>query len=169
MRERLESITDNYLSVQQDILQSFVDRGQLQYLARPTLNLDHPRQLALMHVLVRFANIAAANTFTTSDLHAPTAQALGCALSRVSSLFVALDLLKLRAKGLVDKIPSSHCYRLRSEGYRICVLFLKLFERIYAPLTAGLFEPFRADASASMLASSPVLTSSCKLSVSALN
>jgi hypothetical protein len=90
LRERLESITDNYLSVQQDILQSFVDRGQLQYLARPTLNLDHPRQLALMHVLVRFANIAAANIFMSSDLHAPTAQALGCALSRVSSLFVAL-------------------------------------------------------------------------------
>jgi hypothetical protein len=100
LRERLESITDNYLGVQQDILETFVDRGQLQYLASPTLlasgkrvpglNLDHPRQLALMHVLVRFANIAAANTFTTSDLHAPTAQALGCALSRVSSLFVAL-------------------------------------------------------------------------------
>lgn len=27
----------------------------------------------------------------------------------------------------------------------ICVLFLKLFERIYAPLTAGLLQPFRAD------------------------
>ena len=47
---------------------------------------------------------------------------------------------------MVDKIPSSHCYRLRPEGYRICVLFLKLFERIYAPLTTGLLEPFRADA-----------------------
>src|SRR6516162_8178392 len=33
LRQRLESITDNYLNVQQDILQSFVDRGQLQRLA----------------------------------------------------------------------------------------------------------------------------------------
>jgi hypothetical protein len=33
LRQRLESITDNYLNVQQDILQSFVDRGQLQHLA----------------------------------------------------------------------------------------------------------------------------------------
>jgi hypothetical protein len=155
LRERLESITDNYLSVQQDILESFVDRGQLQYLARPTLlasgkrvpglKLDHPRQLALMHALVRFANIAAANTFTTSDLHAPTAEALGCALSQYPLASLRYDLLKLRAKGLVDKIPSSQRYRLRPEGYRICVLFLKLFERIYAPLTAGLLEPFRAD------------------------
>jgi hypothetical protein len=44
-----------------------------------------------------------------------------------------------------EKISSSQRYRLRPEGYRICVLFLKLFERIYAPLTAGLLKPFRAD------------------------
>jgi hypothetical protein len=30
-------------------------------------------------------------------------------------------------------------------GYRICVLFLKLFERVYAPLTAGLLRPVAAD------------------------
>ena len=34
----------------------------------PGLKLDHPRQLALMHALVRFANIAAANTFTTQEV-----------------------------------------------------------------------------------------------------
>jgi hypothetical protein len=27
------------------------------------------------------------------------------------------------------------------EGYSICLVFLKLFERIYAPLTAGLLQP----------------------------
>ena len=37
-------------------------------------------------------------------------------------------------------------YRLRPEGYRICVLFLKLFERVYAPLTAGLLRPIASDA-----------------------
>ena len=31
------------------------------------------------------------------------------------------------------------------EGYRICLVFLKLFERIYAPLTAGLLHPFPDD------------------------
>jgi hypothetical protein len=41
------------------------------------------------------------------------------------------DLSKLRAKGLV--------------GYSICLVFLKLFERIYAPLTAGLLQPFSPD------------------------
>jgi hypothetical protein len=55
------------------------------------------------------------------------------------------DLSKLRAKGLVEKIPHSRRYRLLPNGYRICLVFLKLFERIYAPLTAGLLPPFPAD------------------------
>jgi hypothetical protein len=35
--------------------------------------------------------------------------------------------------------------RLLPQGYSICVVFLKLFERIYAPLTAGLLRPFGSD------------------------
>jgi hypothetical protein len=46
---------------------------------------------------------------------------------------------------LVEKIPHSRRYRLLPNGYRICLVFLKLFERIYAPLTAGLLRPFPAD------------------------
>src|SRR6202008_2822312 len=156
LRERLESITDNYLNVQQDILETFVDRGQLKALAAPTilpggkripgLKLDHPRQLALMHALVRFAHVAAGNSFRTCDLHAPTAEALGCTLSRYRLSSLRYDLSKLRAKGLVEKIPHSSRYRLLPHGYSICLVFLKLFERIYAPLTAGLLSPVKADA-----------------------
>jgi hypothetical protein len=31
------------------------------------------------------------------------------------------------------------------EGYSICLVFLKLFARVYAPLTAGLVSPIKAD------------------------
>ena len=60
LRETLSAINDNYLNVQQDILETFVDRGQLRKLAEPTitatgkripgLKLDHPRQRALMGI-----------------------------------------------------------------------------------------------------------------------
>ena len=155
LQQKLSSIADNYLSVQQDILETFVDRGQLRQLSQPTflpngrripgLKLDHPRQLALMHALLRFSHIAAGNTFTTAELHPQTAEALACSIDdyRLSSL--RYDLSKLRAKGLVEKIPRSRRYRLLPDGYRICLVFLKLFERIYAPLTAGLLRPFPAD------------------------
>ena len=78
LRQRMSEIIDHYHDAQQDILETFIDRGQLQKLAEPTtltngkripgLKLDHPRQLAVMHALVRYANIAAGSTFTTADL-----------------------------------------------------------------------------------------------------
>jgi hypothetical protein len=56
------------------------------------------------------------------------------------------DLSKLRAKGLVTKLPNSRRYQLLPHGYSICLVFLKLFERVYAPLAAGLLSPVSADA-----------------------
>ena len=115
-------MTDRYLTVQQDILETFVDRGQLRQLAEPTrlpngkripgLKLDHPRQLALMHALVRFAHIAAGDTFTTRDLHGPTAAALDTTTDQYRLASLRYDLSKLRAKGLVERVPHSRRYRL---------------------------------------------------------
>jgi hypothetical protein len=156
LRSTLSAITDNYLTVQQDILETFIDRGQLRRLAQPTitaagkripgLKLDNPRQLALMHALVRFSHIAAANSFTTAELYPCVLSALSAGADRYTLASLRYDLSKLRAKGLVEKLPHSRHYRLLPEGYSICLIFLKLFERIYAPLTAGLLSPVTADA-----------------------
>jgi hypothetical protein len=155
LQEKLVAICDNYLSVQQDILETFVDRGQLRKLTQPTvlpsgkripgLKLDNARQLALMHALVRFAHIAAGSTFTTAEIHPHTLAALGLSTEQYSLASLRYDLGKLRAKGLVEKSPKSRRYRLTSQGYSICLVFLKLFERIYSPLTAGLLQPYRPD------------------------
>jgi hypothetical protein len=156
LRKAMSAINDNYLNVQQDILETFVDRGQLRKLAEPTitaagkripgLKLDHPRQLALMHALVRFAHIAAGNTFTTAEIHPAVVEALGCAPDHYTLASLRYDLSKIRAKGLVAKLPNSRRYQLLPQGYSICLVFLKLFERVYAPLTAGLLSPVKADA-----------------------
>ena len=155
LRTAMAAVTDRYLTVQQDILETFVDRGQLRQLAEPTrlpngkripgLKLDHPRQLALMHALVRFAHIAAGDTFTMRDLHQPTAAALETTTDTYRLASLRYDLSKLRAKGLVERLPHSRRYRLLAHGYSVCLLFLKLFERVYAPLTAGLLKPVTAD------------------------
>jgi hypothetical protein len=155
LREKMSTITDNYLNVQQDILETFIDRGQLRQLAEPTvlangkripgLKLDHPRLLAVMHALVRFAHIAAGNTFSTAEIHPHAVDALGCSPDKYGLGSLRYDLSKLRAKKLLEKLPHSRRYRLVTEGYSICLVFLKLFERIYAPLTAGLLRPFAGD------------------------
>ena len=53
-------------------------------------------------------------------------------------------------KGLVEKLPHPRRYRLLPNDYSICLVFLKLFERVYAPLTAGLLSPIKADAAGIM-------------------
>ena len=99
-----------------------------------------------MHALVRFSHIAAANSFTTAELYPRVLAALGSGADRYTLASLRYDLSKLRAKGLVEKPPHSRRYRLLPNGYSICLVFLKLFERVYAPLTAGLLSPVRADA-----------------------
>jgi hypothetical protein len=156
IRNNMSSVIDAYHNLQQDILETFVDRGQLRKLSQPTilpngkripgLKLDHPRQLALMHALARFSHVAAQSTFTTPEIYADTLAALETTPQQYSLASLRYDLAKLRAKRLVEKVPHSRRYRLLPEGYSISLLFLKLFERIYAPLTSGLLAPFAGDA-----------------------
>jgi len=157
LRQKLNSLIDRYHDVQQDILETFVDRGQLRQLTQPTvlpngkripgLKLDQPRQLALMHALVRFSHLAAGSTFTTAELYPQVLQALRLSAADYKLSSLRYDLWKLRAKGLVKKLPHSRRYQLLPSGYHICLLFLKLFEKIYAPLTAGILQPFAPDKS----------------------
>jgi hypothetical protein len=98
-----------------------------------------------MHALVRFAHIAAGDTFIMRDLHPPAAAALDVTTDQYRLNSLRYDVSTLRAKGLVERVPHSRRYRLLPTGYRLCVLFLKLFERVYAPLTAGLLRPVAAD------------------------
>jgi hypothetical protein len=99
LRNKTQGITNRYQEVQQDTLETFLDRGELRNLAEPTvlangkripgLELDHPRQLAMMSSLVRFSHVAALGTFTTAELRAGVAEALGipedaCALGVVT-------------------------------------------------------------------------------------
>ncbi len=156
LRDKMSAIIDRYHEVQQDILESFVDRGQLLQLTQPTilsngkripgLKLDHPRQLALMQALVRFSHIAAQDSFSTAEVHPDTAEALGRTTADYTLASLRYDLSKLRAKGLVERLNKSRRYRLTTEGYRVCVVYLKLFEKLYAPLTSGILKPFKDDA-----------------------
>jgi hypothetical protein len=103
------------------------------------------RQLVLMRAFVRFAHIAAGSTFTTAELYPYVLAALQISSDQYSLASLRYDLSKLRAKALVQKLPKSRGYHLWSQGYSICLVFLKLFERVYAPLIAGLLQPYRAD------------------------
>ena len=147
----MATANDRYLDVQQDILETFVDRGQMDRLRQPAvspsgrrtpgLKLDDPRLLAVLQALTCFALLASRGRFRTTDLHGTVAQSLGKTTESYTLGQLRYDLAKLRGKGLVERVAGTQSYRLPSEGYRIAVLYLKLFHRIYAPLTTGIMEP----------------------------
>jgi len=155
LREKLGGIIDNYFDVQQDILETFIDRGQFQRLGEPTVlangkrvpgwKPNHRRQLAVMQSLVRFSQIAAGGTFSTAEIHPHAVAALQCAADQFKLGSLRYELSKLRAKGLIDKLPHSRRYRLTREGYQVCLVYLELAHRVYAPLTAAVLERFPDD------------------------
>ena len=156
LRQVFHSSTDRYLEIQQDIMETFVDRGQLQQLQKPTLTatgrripgikLTDQRLLAVMQALLCFRFLAGLGTFRTRDLLADVVKALGTATVPYRLSQLRYDLSKLVAKGLVVKLHGTHNYQLTPTGFHLCVVYLKLFHKLYAPLTAGLLAPFPADA-----------------------
>jgi hypothetical protein len=151
LRQTMATANDRYLDVQQDVLETFVDRGQRERLRQPTvspsgrrtpgLKLDDPRLLAVLQALTCFALLAGRGRFRTTDLPATAAEALGKTTESYTLGQRRYDLAKLRGKGLVERVAGTQSYRLPTPGYRSAVLYLKLFHRIYAPLTAGIREP----------------------------
>jgi hypothetical protein len=134
LRRVMGGINDRYLAIQQDVLETYVDRGQLARLRQPTitpsghrtpgLKLDDPRLLAVMQAVTCFVHVARAGRFRTRDLHQRAAEALGETTATYRLGQLRYDLAKLRAKGLAIKVPRTQTYRLTPQGLRICVLFL---------------------------------------------
>jgi hypothetical protein len=156
LRDVLRGSVERYLEAQQDILETYVDRGQLQRLRAatvsptgrrtPGIKLDDVRLLAVMQALTCFAYLNGLGTFRTGDVLPRVREALGPEEGPAyTPARLRYDLSKLRGKGLVQRVAGTQGYCLSPEGYRICVLFLKLFQRVYAPLTAAVLEPFPGD------------------------
>jgi hypothetical protein len=154
VRAVLSAGNERYLEAQQDVLVSHVDRGQLEQLRQPSvspggrrtpgLHVDDRRLLAVLQALLCLSHLVGKGCFKTKALLADVRQALDRPDYRLSQL--RYDLGKLRGKGLVQRLPQSQQYRLGAQGYRVAVIYCKLYQRLYAPLVAGVLCPFAADA-----------------------
>jgi hypothetical protein len=153
IRAVLERANQRCLDVEQDILTSYLDRGQLDQLRQPTvspsgrrtpgLRLDDPRLLALLQAVLCFAYLVGKGSFRTKDLLVDVRLALDNPHYTLNQL--RYDLSKLRGKGLVARIDGTQSYEVTPEGYRIGILHLKLYKRLYAPLVAAIRAPDPAD------------------------
>lgn len=153
VREVLNNANNRYLEVQQDILASYVDRGQLEQLRQPTvsatgrrvpgLHIDDPRLLAVLQAILCFVYLVGKGRFRTKDMLVDVQKALSNPDYTLSQL--RYDLSKLRGKGLVQRCPGTQTYQVSQEGYRIGIFYLKLYQKLYAPLTAAICAPDPAD------------------------
>ena len=153
VQQVLQRSNERYLEAQQDVLISYVDRGQLQQLRQPTvaaggrrtpgLRVDDPRLPAVLQALTCCVYLVGRGCFRTPELLEDVRRALGRPEYRLSQL--RYDLGKLRAKGLLRRLAGTQRDELSGEGYRLAVLYQKLYHRLYAPLSAGVREPAGAD------------------------
>ena len=143
----MQPVNDRFLDVQEDVLETYLDRGGLARLRKPTvqgkrrtpgLKLDDPRLLALMKALAEFAPLSNGGEFRTKDLHESVCRYLGKTPETYKLSQLRYDLGKLRAKDLVVKVTGTQSYRLTETGYQVCVFFIKCEERLLAPVVSSL-------------------------------
>jgi hypothetical protein len=149
IRAVLQRANQRCLDVEQDVLTSYLDRGQLDQLRQPTvspsgrrtpgLRLDDPRLLALLQAVLCFAYLVGKGSFRTKDLLRDVQLALDNPHYTLNQL--RYDLSKLRGKSLVARLAATQSYTVTPEGYRIGILHLKLYKHLYAPLVAALRAP----------------------------
>ena len=153
VRAVLQRANERFLDVEQDVLTSYLDRGQLEQMRQPTvspsgrrtpgLRLDDPRLLAVLQAVLCFAYLVGKGIFRTKDLLVDVRLALDNPDYTLNQL--RYDLGKLRGKGLVARVAGTQGYQDSPEGYRFGILYLKLYHQLYALLVAALRAPESAD------------------------
>jgi hypothetical protein len=102
----------------------------------PALRLEDPRVLALFSVLTLFRLLPTG--FSNAEVRTHVAPLLGLRPEAWPRGRVTYDLRRLRLRGLIERVPHSHRYRVTDTGFRTGVFCLKIYERLLRPGLAAL-------------------------------
>ena len=116
----------------------FLPLDQVRQLGQPThldngqrasaLRFGDQRVMALMAALSRHAYVI--SEMTNKSLRESVAQLMGLEPAQYTSAKMSYDLRRLRLKGLLERIPHSHAYRLTELGTKTATFFTKLYEAL---------------------------------------
>ncbi len=109
--------------------QPTVERGQ----RVSALRFGDPRVMALFQAITAFTHLP--HGFRNRDLRAPVAALLGRPYSAPQMTY---DLRRLRLKGLIHRIPTTHRYTTTTYGLKVAFFYAKLYLRILRPEWAAL-------------------------------
>ena len=131
------SANRHLLDVQRVTHDCMIGHETLEQLARPlcvrgqrapALHFDDRRVQALFSVLVLFC--IQPQGFQAKDFRAFLAPLLGLDPAQLTQGQISYNLRRLRIRGLIDRIPKSHRYRVTPEGLRIALFCSRTYSRI---------------------------------------
>lgn len=136
-----DACNDRLLAQLQLSQDCFVPLDEVRQVGQPTrldngqrasaLRFGDQRVMALMAALARHAHII--SEMTNKSLRQTVAQLLGVEPADYSSAKMSYDLRRLRLKGLIERLPHSHAYRLTDFGAKMAIFFTKLQQRVLIP------------------------------------
>ena len=103
------------------------------------LRLGDRRAQALLQALLVFRLLP--NGFRNPDLRALLAELLDRAPHQITASQISYDLRRLRAHGLITRIPGSHRYRITDTGMHHAMLLTHVHTRLLQPGLAQLTDP----------------------------
>jgi hypothetical protein len=95
------------------------------------LHFGDPRVVALLAALVFHAHRP--DLLRNKPLRLTVAQLMSVPEADYTSAQMSYDLRRLRLKGLIERIPKTHQYRLTQLGAKVATFLTKLYERLFRP------------------------------------
>ncbi len=141
LRHRLADINQRYNEWLVPIYLSLVEDGALEALSEttvvgmrriPGIKIENRRLMAVVQSVPHFSNVPAG--FTTQSLREQAVATDHRPAKEYTLSQIRYDLGKLRAKGLIEKVPGQNRYRLTCVGLNICALLTKLRSSFFGPL-----------------------------------
>ena len=105
-----------------------------------TLRFGDPRVQALLATLLAFRLLPVG--FANRQLREHAAPLLGLSLDAHGPARATYDLRRLRLRGLIERVPRSHRYRVTDEGVRIALCYHRVHRRALCPALGRLVKRF---------------------------
>lgn len=102
------------------------------------IRLDQVRMMRLLQVLLG-RGAGSLGGWSAKELRSAILDTFEIKASQYSVSAIRYDLRKLRAHGLIERIPQTHRYRFTTKGQKVAILMTLLRKRVYGPLAASAF------------------------------
>ena len=142
VRQRLGEVVDHFADIQAENLHVRRQFDLIRKLAQPVLigktkiagvKLENARLMRVLEVRMRGVG-GHFRKWTAAEIHQAILAAFDLKTSSYGLTQLRYDLRKLRAHGLLERIPNSYADRTTATGQKQIILLLQIRKRVYGPL-----------------------------------